>query len=112
ISFLALCATLALVHPRELVQILVYSCCILLALFVFVGIGPRLRAVAIWISAALALAVAYRVWHAFSVPAITNLIASSNAAFFQYVESLSWSELLFEPLSPFYQGKIETFLHG
>ena len=112
IGFLAISATLALAHPRDLVQVLVYSGGVIIGLVAFTGLSARVIATTAWIAAAVAFSLAYRIWYQFSVPALTKLLAKGNVAFAQYVKGLSWSQFFLNPLGPAYEGGIEKFLYG
>lgn len=111
---LALALMLIMVHPREIVQFLVYFT-VFVALM-RAGRDSRQLAVraAVLVVATLAVLITYRIWHQSAVPAIDTMVERERSGLTELFREASWGELLRPPL-PLLRNYVVAFeptFHG
>jgi hypothetical protein len=98
VATLSLALMLIMVHPREIVQFLVYLAAFVAALLV--GRGPRrllTRTAVLVIVVASGLGI-YRFWLGRAVPALDSLVSERRQDLVNLFTDSSWAELLGQPL--------------
>jgi len=98
VATLALALMLIMVHPREIVQFLVYFT-VFAALLCARRDSRRLAVrAAVLVVATLAVLITYRIWHQSAVPAIDTMVEQERAGLTEVFRGASWGELVGRPL--------------
>ena len=95
---LGVALTLIMVHPREIVQFLVYFTAFAAVLFVVRSEGPMPARTAVLVAATVVLLVVYTQWFAASLATANTLVERERESLAEIFRQASWAELVGRPV--------------
>ena len=95
---LVMALSVIIVHPREIVQFIVYLAAACLVLLFIRRHRPVATRAAILLGATAVTLVVYREWHQWAVPTIDPLVALERRQLVDLFRGMTWSELFGSPL--------------
>lgn len=111
---LALAAMLSMVHPREIVQYLVYLTAFAAAAVFGQGLRPMARQAAVLVVATLALLLLYQAWQHSVVLAVDDIVERERSGIAEVFQHASIADLLGLPMPLLrnYMIAFQTMFHG